>query len=126
MSWYDRLKEVKFDEYCKTCKHKDAAEEDDPCFECLMEFANTESHKPVKWEEANPARKEMQVFIFMPLDKAIEHGKEKRKPYRGTKAFDCSCRNHGTCEYCHGNRLYSSNKRNESSKQQLKEWDDEK
>ena len=40
----------------------------------------------------------------MALDKAIEHGKEKRKPYRGSKAFDCTCRNHGTCEWCKGNR----------------------
>lgn len=41
----------------------------------------------------------------MSLDKAIKHGKEKRKPYRGAKAIACSCRNHGTCEWCKGNRL---------------------
>ena len=28
----------------------------------------------------------------MALDKAIEHGKEKRKPYKGAKAVACSCR----------------------------------
>lgn len=35
----------------------------------------------------------------MSLDKAIEHGKEHRKPYRGSKAIDCICRNHGSCPY---------------------------
>ena len=42
----------------------------------------------------------------MALDKAIEHGKEKRKPYKGAKAVDCSCRNNGSCEWCRGNRTY--------------------
>ncbi len=40
----------------------------------------------------------------MSLEKAIIHKKEKRKPYRGSKAFDCSCRNHGSCSYCESNR----------------------
>lgn len=40
----------------------------------------------------------------MSLEKAIAHGKEHRKPYRGSKAFDCSCRNHGSCSYCESNR----------------------
>lgn len=42
----------------------------------------------------------------MSLDKAIEHGKEKRKPYRGSKAIDCTCRNHGSCEWCKENRKH--------------------
>jgi hypothetical protein len=37
----------------------------------------------------------------MSLDKAIEHGKEKRKPYRGTRAISPSCRDR-TCPYCLG------------------------
>lgn len=45
------------------------------------------------------------------LDKAIEHGKEKRKPYRGGKAICRSCRNHGSCEWCKSNRLYKYQKR---------------
>jgi len=44
----------------------------------------------------------------MGFEKAIEHGKTKRKPYRGSKAFDCSCRNHGTCEWCKENRMYKT------------------
>ena len=47
----------------------------------------------------------------MTLDKAIEHGKEKRKPYKGAKAVDRSCRNHGDCDWCKSNRLYKNAKR---------------
>lgn len=47
----------------------------------------------------------------MSLDKAIEHGKEKRKPYRKSKSFDRSCRNHGSCGWCLGNRRYKNIKR---------------
>ena len=49
----------------------------------------------------------------MTLDKAIEHGKEHRKQYRGSKVFDRTCRNHG------GNikhmRFNTSNHRNNGS-----------
>lgn len=40
------------------------------------------------------------------LYKAIEHGKERRKKYYGSKAIDGQCRNHGDCEYCRANRLH--------------------
>jgi hypothetical protein len=40
------------------------------------------------------------------LDKAIAHGKEKRKPYRRAKAVDRACRNHGSCPYCANNRVF--------------------
>ena len=46
----------------------------------------------------------------MSLDKAIAHGKERRKPYRGAKAIDHPCRNHGSCEYCKENRLHKFKK----------------
>lgn len=42
----------------------------------------------------------------MSLDKAIEHKKEKRRPYRGAKAADKSCRNHGSCPWCLENRKH--------------------
>lgn len=42
----------------------------------------------------------------MSLDKAIEHGKEKRKPYYGSKAIDPTCRNHGGCPWCEENRKH--------------------
>lgn len=48
----------------------------------------------------------------MSLDKAIKFGKEKRKPYRGAKAVDKSCRNHGDCSYCQSNRMHKNRRRN--------------
>ena len=42
----------------------------------------------------------------MSLDKAIRYHKEFRKPYRGAKAIDGYCRNHGDCPYCLSNRLH--------------------
>ena len=56
----------------------------------------------------------------MSLNKAIEHGKEKRKPYTKAKSVSYRCRNHGgkthkdrnpwQCEWCLGNRLYKNKK----------------
>ena len=53
------------------------------------------------------------------LDKAIRSGKEHRKPYRGAKAIDCTCRNHGSCPYCMGNRLYNRKKIEKKFKKDL-------
>ena len=44
-------KEVYFDQYCKTCEYKDLAESEDPCYDCLHEAVNFESHKPVNYKE---------------------------------------------------------------------------
>lgn len=38
------------------------------------------------------------------LDKGISSGKEWRKEYRKSQAFDRSCRNHGSCPHCSRNR----------------------
>lgn len=52
----------------------------------------------------------------MSLEKAIKHGKEKRKP---TKYVATSCSNHGgryhknQCKWCLGNRTHSSEIRKE-------------
>lgn len=53
------------------------------------------------------------------LDKAIEHGKEHRKPYQGAKACDRSCRNHGSCTWCRDNRNYRNIKLEEKIKFEL-------
>lgn len=50
------------------------------------------------------------------LDKAIEYGKEHRDQYRGAKACDKNCRNHGNCEWCKNNRMYRSNRLEEKIK----------
>lgn len=59
----------------------------------------------------------------MSLDKAIEHKKEHRKPYRGSKAIDRTCCNNGSCGWCKNNRLYSNNKRKEQTESKLKEYE---
>lgn len=41
---------VEFGEYCGTCKHEDLPESEDPCYDCLENPVNIDSHKPVKWE----------------------------------------------------------------------------
>ena len=56
----------------------------------------------------------------MSLDKAIEHGKERRKPWRGSKNFDKTCRNHGGCDWCKANRLYSTKKAMDAFNEKLK------
>lgn len=52
----------------------------------------------------------------MALDKAIASGKEHRKPYgKGygnyPKSVDATCRNHGGCPHCEGNRTYKNRKK---------------
>lgn len=46
----------------------------------------------------------------MSLNKAIESGKEHRKPYRGAKSCDPMCRNHGGCKWCEDGRLHKYKK----------------
>lgn len=58
----------------------------------------------------------------MSLDKAIKHGKEKRKPYKNSKAFDYSCRNHGSCGYCECNRTHFDKKKRKASEADLEEF----
>lgn len=58
----------------------------------------------------------------MSLDKAIEHGKERREQYRGAKAVDCSCRNHGGCPWCLGNRTFRTKRLVEKSKFDVKNF----
>ena len=58
----------------------------------------------------------------MSLDKAIEHGKEHREPYHGSKAFDRTCRNHGGCPACENDRLIHTNRLIEKSNQELKDF----
>ena len=56
----------------------------------------------------------------MSLNKAIEHGKEKRKPYYKNKKIDPSCRNHGSCKWCEENRTYKNRKRMVVDKDEIK------
>ena len=48
---FNDYKEVRFDEFCKLCKHKDLKDTDEPCNECLTNPVNLHSRKPVNFEE---------------------------------------------------------------------------
>ena len=58
----------------------------------------------------------------MSLRLAIEHGKEYRKPYRGSKAIDKTCRNHGGCEWCTENRIKKYIVKEKAADMALKEY----
>lgn len=58
----------------------------------------------------------------MSLDKAIRYGKEHRKPYTGSRAVDRSCRCHGGCPYCEGNRRYREKRLLEAAYLAVKEY----
>lgn len=59
----------------------------------------------------------------MSLDKSIQSGKSHRNPYRGAKAIDATCRNHGSCKWCEGNRTYKNDKRELAAEQELTEYE---
>lgn len=60
----------------------------------------------------------------MSMDKAILHGKEHRKPYRGAKAIDRTCRNHGTCPWCEENRKHKFRDKRPPEKEVIDEYTD--
>lgn len=58
----------------------------------------------------------------MSLNKAIEHNKEHRKSYMGSKAIDKTCRNHGGCSWCEENRKHKYITSQEKINARLKDW----
>lgn len=44
-------KEVYFDQYCPLCEHEAKEEWENPCYYCMSEFTNQNSHKPVYYKE---------------------------------------------------------------------------
>lgn len=61
----------------------------------------------------------------MSLEKAINNGKEKRRKYRGAKAIDPSCRNHGGCEWCEGNRKHKYDKSMKIAEDIYDDWEND-
>lgn len=45
-----------------------------------------------------------------------------KKPYTKSKRFDKSCRNHGGCPYCEGNRTYNARKREQQFNIDILQW----
>lgn len=60
----------------------------------------------------------------MGLDKAINHGKEHRRQYRGVKLYCVECRNHGACDYCRNERLKNTRRRLEAMRYRIGEYKD--
>lgn len=56
------------------------------------------------------------------LDKAIMHGKERRKPYYQSGRFDRTCRPHGGCPWCLDDRLHAANQRRMAAEYQMAEY----
>lgn len=71
----------------------------------------------IKKDKSNQKKQE----VNMSLNKAIQSGKEHRKPYRGCKAIDATCRNHGTDLFSMSDRLYKNTKRLNSMEDRLRE-----
>ena len=61
----------------------------------------------------------------MSLEKGIDHGKEHRKQYYGSKAIDRTCRNHGTCSWCLKNRTHKNKVREQRLEDMLEEYMEE-
>ena len=61
----------------------------------------------------------------MSLYQSIVHGKEHRNKFylNSNKFCSKSCRNHGTCDWCQGNRLY--NQKRDMLKVDYQELEDE-
>lgn len=62
----------------------------------------------------------------MALDKAIQYGKEHRKPYRGAKAIDTHCRNSKRlCNWCVSGRQWFDKKYRTIADEKLEEYYDD-
>ena len=58
----------------------------------------------------------------MAMHKAIKSGKEHRKEYYGCKAIDPSCRNHGNCPWCTGNRTFKNKTKDKIAKKEIRDF----
>jgi hypothetical protein len=58
----------------------------------------------------------------MGMGPAIEHGKERRKPWYDSRAFDGSCRNHHGCPWCERARLYQRRRKEMDAAEAIDEF----
>ncbi len=54
----------------------------------------------------------------MSFDTEYPNRKDRRKPYRKSKRFDRSCRNHGSCPYCERGRKHKHKRRDKTEIQE--------
>jgi len=55
-------------------------------------------------------------------NKLYPNRKDWMEPYRGPKAVDRSCRNHGSCRYCQLGRTHTNRKRELVAKEKIDEY----
>lgn len=55
-------------------------------------------------------------------NKYYPNRKDWRKPLRGAKRVDRSCRNHGSCSYCQSSRTHKNDIREASINEQIEEF----
>lgn len=58
----------------------------------------------------------------MSFDKSYPNRKDWLRPYRRSQAFDSSCRPHGGCPWCEGNRTVADLRANERADEELDEF----
>lgn len=69
----NQMRIVEFDKYCEKCKHKDCKEYIDPCHSCLNEPVNTNSRKPIYFEQKEISSKDSKT------SKEVQSIKEKKQ-----------------------------------------------
>ena len=57
--------------------------------------------------------------------KFSDRKKDWKQPYRKSRRFDRTCRCHGGCPWCEGNKMFFDNKRRIDAEEQLKEYNTE-
>ena len=58
----------------------------------------------------------------MSMEKAVKHGKVKRRKYYDSRTFDYSCRHGGNCAWCSNGRQFKGRKDMAASQEQVEEF----
>lgn len=62
------------------------------------------------------------VFRIVKGRKSWRKGRSWRKPYYRSRRFDATCRSHGSCPWCFGNRMAANLRKLDEWKAQLSDW----
>jgi len=58
----------------------------------------------------------------MSFDNHYPNRKDRRKPYYGSKSFDRTCRNGGSCPYCSSGRKHKRTRADRAAKKEIEEF----
>ena len=65
---------------------------------------------------------EQRIGQLVIMGRVDEMSKTKRKPYTQSKRFDATCRCHGSCGWCKGNRKYQDTRYRDAADRELQEY----